>query len=96
VVGSEGTGLTSYQIRLTGYAQKIGRAHSVIPKSQVMRKKPNFVVSEDNRAKAKQSVRRANVDFFITKSKEASTVITLVFIIYSINACVMDCIFRYK
>jgi hypothetical protein len=39
---------------------------------------------------------REKVEFFIAESKEASTVITLVSIIYSIDACAMDCIFRYK
>jgi hypothetical protein len=41
VVGSEGTDLTGDLTSLTGHAKKFGRARSVTPNSQVMRKKPS-------------------------------------------------------
>jgi hypothetical protein len=42
VVSSQGTGLTGVLTGLTGLARKFGRARSVTPNSQVVRKKPSF------------------------------------------------------
>jgi hypothetical protein len=42
VVGSQGTGLTGVPTDLSGLARNSGRAKSISPNSQVMRKKPTF------------------------------------------------------
>jgi hypothetical protein len=99
VAGSQGTGLIGVLTCLTGLTRNSGRSESTPPHNKVVKKKPSFaeLLEKYQRiAEANQLVRKAKVEFFITKSKEASTTITLVFIIYSIDACAMDCIFRYE
>jgi hypothetical protein len=43
VVGSQGTGLTGVLTGLAGLARKFGRAQSVTPNNQAVRKRPSFV-----------------------------------------------------
>jgi hypothetical protein len=100
VAGSQGTGLTGVLTGLTGLARNSSRSESISPNSKVVKKKPNFaelLYKYQRIAEQKQNNRLGEQRWiFITESKEASMVITLVFIIYTIDACAMDCIFRYK
>jgi hypothetical protein len=103
VASSKGTDLTGDPTGLTGHAKKVGRVKSVTPDIKVMGKKPSFaelLQKYQKIAKQKQSNRLGDeswkLEFFITESKEASTIIILVFIVYSINACAMEWLFRYK
>jgi hypothetical protein len=114
VAGSQGTGLTSVLTGLTGLARKFGRARSVTPNSQVVRKKPSFdelLRKYQKIAEQKQNNRLEDQSWNFSSSRAkkhrqsphwSSSFIpsmhvpcTLVFILYSIDACAMECMFRY-
>jgi hypothetical protein len=101
VVVSQSTGLTSVLTGLTGLARKSGRAESIPPNSKVVKKKSSFaelLYKYQRIAQQKKKIqlgeRRLNSSSPKAKKHRRSSHWSSSFI--SIDACAMDCIFRYK
>jgi hypothetical protein len=101
VVVSQSTGLTSVLTGLTGLARKSGRADSIPPNSKVVKKKPSstellykYQRIAEQKQKNRLGERRLNSSFPKAKKHRRSSHWSSSFI--SIDACAMDCIFRYK
>ena len=90
-IGSDRTGLTSSSDQ-SEPGKSGGAKNRIKPTFEELLDKYKKISAQ----KTKQSIgRQTKKKFFITKIKKASTVIVLVFIIYSVDACAMECIFRY-